>query len=367
MTNKKVLHLINGEFYSGAERVQDLLALRLPESGFDIGFACLKPGQFLECRQSQNVPLYAVPMKSRFDLSPAKEVARLLVEHQYDLLHTHTPRAALIGRIASQKTGIPFLHHVHSPTRRDTENRLRNLLNTAIENWSLARTSRLIAVSSSLSRYLKDCGFPEERIRVVPNGVPILKSSVYWQKPTTSWVIGTVALFRPRKGLEVLLEALALLIKKGIDVRLRAVGGFETAAYEQTIKTLVNQLGLEESIDWTGFTQNVKDEFEKMDLFALPSLYGEGLPMVVLEAMSSGLPVVSTNVEGIPEVLGAKDAGVIVEPQNALAMADGIELLVGTEGLAAKIASIGHARQRDYFSDVAMARGVAQAYEEVLK
>ena len=65
----KVMHVINGEFFSGAERVQDVLALRLPDYGYEVGFACVKPEKFSSCRNS-TVPVFETPMKSKFDLVP---------------------------------------------------------------------------------------------------------------------------------------------------------------------------------------------------------------------------------------------------------------------------------------------------------
>ncbi len=367
MSKKRVLHLINGEFYSGAERVQDLLGLRLPELGYECGFACLKPGKFPECRVSQSSPLYAVPMRSRFDLSPVKTLARLIEQEGYQILHTHTPRAALIGRFAAARAGVPMVHHVHSPTRRDTESRVRNLLNTAIENLSLSRVSRLVAVSHSLQGYLRECGFADNRIGVVPNGVPVVRQASDWQAPSGEWVIGMVALFRPRKGLEVLLQAMALLRAAGQPVRLRAVGGFETSAYQQEILQLSRSLQLDGAIDWVGFTTDVPAEFAHMDAFVLPSLFGEGLPMVVLEAMASGVPVISTEVEGIPEVLGQNEAGIVVAPNDPQALAQGLQSLMAMGAQAVRIAHAGFERQRDHYSDLAMARGVARIYDEVLQ
>jgi phosphatidyl-myo-inositol alpha-mannosyltransferase len=363
---KKVLHLINGEFYSGAERVQDLLALRLPEFGWQVGFACLRPGHFASERKALHAPLHEIPMSSRFDFSPVVKVSRLLREGGYEILHTHTPRSALIGRLAAGKIGIPMVHHIHSPTRRDSENPVRNLLNTVVENWSLSRVKRLVAVSSSLRDYLLGSGFEDKRIAVVPNGVPVIQAESRWQLPKNEWVIGTVALFRPRKGLEILLQALASLIKEGVPVRLRAVGGFETTEYQQSVLALVESLGLSRSIDWTGFTSNVNLEFEKMHLFVLPSLYGEGLPMVVIEAMAAGLPVIGSRVEGIPEVLGNNEFGMVVEPGNPDSMRDGIFQMISLGGGAERMAIAGHARQRDAYSDEAMARGVAEVYRGVL-
>ena len=73
---RRVLHVINGEHYSGAERVQDLLGLRLPEFGYDVGFACVKPKRFPQERQCQTAELYELPMWSKLDLRVAKTLAQ---------------------------------------------------------------------------------------------------------------------------------------------------------------------------------------------------------------------------------------------------------------------------------------------------
>ncbi|WP_230626268.1 glycosyltransferase family 4 protein [Cupriavidus necator] len=367
MRPMKVLHLINGEFYSGAERVQDLLALRLPEFGVECGFACLKPELFPSCRRSVDTPLHKVSMRSRFDTSVAGQVADLIRQHGYRLLHTHTPRAALIGKFAASKAGIPMVHHVHSPTRRDSENRARTFINAIVENWSLSKAARLIAVSNSLSQYLRDCGFSSNQIAVVPNGVPAIGDQSIPNGKSSEWVIGTVALFRQRKGLEVLLQALALLREKGQSVRLLAVGAFETAQYEKHIREVTAKLNLDDAITWAGFTLDVATEFKKMDVFVLPSLFGEGLPMVVIEAMALGLPVVATRVEGIPEVLEPDGAGIIVEPNQPRAMAEAIEKLIQSPAQLAQLAECGRARQRSHYSDIAMAREVATIYREIVE
>src|SRR5688572_15463220 len=72
---RRVLHVINGEHYSGAERVQDLLAQRLPEFGFEIGFACVKPGEFSKRRAAREAPLIEMPMRCRFDVRVARQLA----------------------------------------------------------------------------------------------------------------------------------------------------------------------------------------------------------------------------------------------------------------------------------------------------
>ncbi|CAK0759020.1 Glycosyltransferase family 1 protein [Gammaproteobacteria bacterium] len=362
-TSKKVLHLINGEFYSGAERVQDLLATCLPTYGWEVSFACLRPGKFLERKRVAHV--YEIPMRHRFDFSPIKHVTKVLQEFQ--ILHTHTPRAALIGRFAAAKANIPMVHHVHSPTRRDTENPIRNFINAYTENLNIRHTRKLVAVSESMKRYLQSQHFPADQIVVVPNGTPVWKSECEWQCPKEIWTIGTMALFRPRKGLEVLMSAIAKLIQESVPVRLLAVGSFETNTYQQSILSLANTLGISNHIEWTGFSNNVQTEFEEMDLFVLPSLYGEGLPMVLIEAMAAGLPVIGSKVEGIPELLGNNEFGIVVEPSNPVALQKGIAHVLSLGNQARTIACAGHARQKIYFSDDSMARGISRVYEEIIQ
>src|SRR5690606_4342942 len=141
------------------------------------------------------------------------------------------------------------------------------------------------------------------------------------EPPSGRWTLGMVALFRPRKGVELLLEALSLLRKQGLDVCLRAIGEFETPEYERQVRGLAQTLGLEPWIDWTGFCSNVPAALPALDALVLPSLFGEGLPMVLLEAMASGVPVVATRVEGVPEAIVDGVEGVLVEPQSATALA----------------------------------------------
>ena len=104
----------------------------------------------------------------------------------------------------------------------------------------------------------------------------------------------------------------------------------------------------------------------KLDLLVLPSLFGEGLPMVVLEAMAAGVPVVATRVEGVPEAIRDGVDGLIVAPDDPRALADAIGRCVRGEVDWAAMRVAAHRRQAAMFSDRAMAEGVAHVYREVL-
>lgn len=362
---KKILHIINGEFFAGAERVQDLLALRLPEFGYECGFVCLKDGVFAKSRRSI-VPLHVISMQSKLDVSVVSRVSKIAIDGGYSAIHTHTVRSALIGKLVATRTKLPLVHHVHSPASRDTESKLRNYPNTMVEKYLIFKSAKkLIAVSSCVEQYLLALGVDSKKIAVVPNGVPIIRDYPVWTEPSAKWTIGVVALFRPRKGINILLKAIRQIIDSGVAVCLRGVGAFETPEYESQIKQLVIDLKLQEYVHWTGFTSDVHKEMESMHIFVLPSLLGEGLPMVVIEAMSVGIPVVASDVEGIPEVISSLDYGVVVPPNDVNALSKGIQQLIKNHFSIPKLVVSAHRRQGEFFSDVSMARKLAVVYDEI--
>ena len=182
----RVLHVINGEVYGGAERALDHLARHLGRFGFDVAMACLKPGLYPKVRHCRDVPLYEFPMRSRFDLRPVRALVRLVREGGFRLLYAHTARSALVAALVSRITGVPLVYHVQSPTARDTTRRWRNWLNSLVERLSLARASALVAVSESLADDLRRQGYAERRVAVVPNGSPCRMPSPAGGHPLSS-------------------------------------------------------------------------------------------------------------------------------------------------------------------------------------
>ncbi len=363
----RVLHVINGEHFAGAERVQDLLAMRLPDHGFDVGFVALKAGRFGDVRRSIKSPLAELSMASRWDLRAVSFVVRMARDGDYQLLHAHTPRTAMIAAIAARWTGLPFVYHVHSPTSRDSTRWLRNWINDRVERWSVRGAGRLITVSPTLTSHMEAQGVESSRLECVLNGVPAIAESQPRSKPDGNWMLGMVALFRPRKGAELLLESLAAVRSQGHDVRLRMIGPFETPTYGKQLKQLCRTLGLHNAVHWTGFTDNVAEELTKVDALALPSLFGEGLPMVVLEAMASALPVVATRCEGVAQAVIHRQTGLLVEPASVDSLSEALEELVGDRLDYEAMSRRAWLRHAAEFSDDVMASRVAEVYRDVLK
>lgn len=362
----RVLHVINGEDFSGAERIQDLLAQRLPDYGYEVGFVCVKPDRFDSNREAKDAPLVDVPMRHKFDLHPARQISRMVRDENYALLHSHTPRSLLIARLAARRTGTPLVHHVQCPAAADSTHTLRNRVNAWVERTCLRGVSAVLPVSQSLSEYMISQGVPREKLTVIPNAVRPFGHLPDKSPPTGVWTIGICAMFRPRKGVDVLFRALAKLRAAGLNVRLRAAGYFKEPDYEIYLKRLADELGITEIIDWRGFSDNVYDELAQMDIFTLPSLFGEGLPLAIIEAMAAGVPVVSTDVEGTPEAVRDGIDGVIVPPGDVDALAHGFERIIQGELDWRELRQSAYQRQLEQYSDTKLAHDVAAVYDSII-
>jgi glycosyltransferase involved in cell wall biosynthesis len=363
-----ILHVINGEHYSGAERVQDLLSATLPEFGYDVGFACVKPQHFPEKRQFKSAPVFSLEARSRVDFHMARWLAAIARDGKYSLLHAHTPRSLLIASMASFWSGLPLVYHVHSPTSRDTSEGWKNWAKSWTERIGLFPTAKMICVSHSLKRHMQGLGYREQKISVVHNGVPGRERVPHRSPRKQFFIFGSMALMRPRKGMEVLLEALALL-RRGpfAPFRLRAVGPFESREYESSLRNRAIELGVDDLIEWTGFRGDIHAELDEMDAFVLPSLYGEGLPMVVLEAMSSGVPVIASSVEGVVEAIEEEVEGLLVPPSDPAALAKSMSRFLSGEIEWSEMSEAARGRHAAHFSAERMAHGVAAVYDDVLR
>lgn len=362
----RVLHVINGEHYAGAERVQDLLADRLPELGVDVAFACVKPNRFPKLRHSQNTPLEKLPMRGRLDLRPVWKLAKLIRYGKFDLIHTHTPRAALVGRFASQLAGVPMVHHVHGHTATEVGAGWQTWASAKVERFSLANAKAVIAVSPSAARYIHTWGVPEKRIQLIHNGVPGRKAIPARSSHRGHWTLGTLAMFRPRKGLEVLLQTMAVLHHRGLPVLLRVIGGFESPQYKEQMLRLVDELSISRLVDWRGFRTDIDAELDECDFMVLPSVLPEGMPMAVLESMAAGVPPIGTRVEGIADVIHHGHDGLLVKPGSADDLANAVTAVIEGEFHWKQLAQNAVKTHAARYSDRVMAAGVAEVYRHVL-
>jgi glycosyltransferase involved in cell wall biosynthesis len=254
LAHAKVLHIINGEFFSGAERVQQGLGKRLQEFGFQADFACLKTGKFLEACDLPPNRVFEFPMNSRRDFSVVPRLTQFILDGHYQVVHAHTPRSAMVTAMIAKRTATPWVYHVHSPTSRDSTRLWLNCLNAWTERLALFSCHQLITVSDSLNAEMRRKGWEPHRVTTIHNGVEQLPA-IDWSNrlPTNPWRLGMVALMRPRKGVEVLLEALYILSARRKDIHLEFVGSFETLHYQEQIEKLVRRCVTVETEKWEQF------------------------------------------------------------------------------------------------------------------
>ncbi len=307
-------------------------------------------------------------MSNRFDLRVVPKIVSLVKRNDYELLHAHTPRSAMVASMVSHLTGRPWIYHVHSPAVRDSSRRVSNQINATIERLSLRNCSHRITVSHSLCHELIAQGVAPEKLSVVHNGVPAIRPTrEATPHPGGRWVFGMVALMRPRKGLEVALQAIAMLVEQGYDAVLRCIGPYESPGYHESVMHTIDKLKLGSRVEQLGFQADVPQTLASLDAMLLPSLYGEGLPMVVLEAMAAALPVIATKVEGTPEAVRDGLDGLLAEPGSAESLAEQMKMLMDGRVNWSRLAESACTRHSASFSDVSMSQQVASVYRKVLK
>lgn len=360
---RRVLHIVNGEYYAGAERVQDLLAQELPKYDYSVEFVCVKPDRFPDLRQAQNAPLSLARVKHPLDRRAMRRIAEIAAGEGYELIHSHTARSGWASAAVSRLTGIPVVHTMHDVALANPKNRLRALLDRFTIR-ALRQADHLIAVSPTCLQVAERLQLGRRR-SLVRNGVPAGPEPVDRARPKT-WTLGFVSLIRPGKGIEVLVRALAELAHRGRSCRLRAVGRFESAECEVQLRSLAAALEVEPNIDFVGFQQDVPSQLRQMDLFVMPSTGPEGLPMVVLEAMAHGLPIVGSAVAGVTDLVRDGVDGCLTPPGDVLALANAIDqFLLGRCDWSRMRRNVHQRHQRNY-SATRMASETAAVYDKLL-
>ncbi|HET9345136.1 MAG TPA: glycosyltransferase family 4 protein [Candidatus Limnocylindrales bacterium] len=375
--SRRVLHLINGEYFGGSARVL-MNYLEAAERSSEVVVGLLFDGELADRCRSAGVETMRIRMRGRWDLTPAIGIARAVSRRRFDMLHSHQPRNTLLGRIAAVGSGRPLVTHVHSPQFRESTHRLSNAAVGSVDRIPAVLTSRFVCVSESLAMELRRQSIGASRIRVVPNGVEAATATTSTERtaaraelglPPEAFVVGMVANFRPRKGVDVLIEAFAELVRGGLDARLVLVGEpfrEHGGDYGETLRAMIEASGCAARILQTGFRPDTDRVMRAFDAFVLPSRFGEGMPMVLLEAMVREIPVVSTPVEGIVEVVDDGVNGELVPVDDRHALANRLAELASDPARRARLAAAGRATVLDRFTTGAMARGIERVYDELV-
>ena len=268
-----------------------------------------------------------------------------------------------VAAVAARRAGVPrILHFVHNMANppawpQPLERAFDRRIDAATDVWITAagRAGRALAARLAVET---------ERVHTVHYGLPARSaSSAQSSAPAAdlgyaddAFRLVAVANLEPRKGIGVLLEALAAVRDRGVAVRTAIIGDGPLRAplAERTL-----QLGLDDRVRFTGWRDDVDDILDAAEALVLPSISHECLPYVILEAMAHHLPVVSTDVAGIPEMVRDGATGRVVAPGDAAALADALDQLVCLEDRGRAMGDRGHARLEAHFTVERMTREMA--------
>lgn len=276
------------------------------------------------------------PIRPWSDLRAVAGLARLMRRHRVDLVHTHSSKAGILGRLAARLAGVPHIvHTVHGWSFHDDQPRWVQGFYARLERWAARVTDRLVVVSEQNRRQGLERGIGRpEKYRVVRSGIDIEE----FRRPTVSReetraglgvgddqiLVGTVACLKPQKAPLDFVDAAARAHAR--DPRLRFVIAGD-GALRAAVERRIEEAGLEGVIRLLGWRRDVVDLLHAMDVFLLTSRF-EGLPRAVLQAMAAGVPVVATAVDGTPEVVRDRETGFLVPPGEPVQAAERVLELV---------------------------------------
>lgn len=287
-------------------------------------------------------------------------VATLLATRSVDLVHIHAAmkgsfwRKALFAGLARRR-GVPVLLHLHGSEMKDFYARQPPWLKRAIVR-QLTRATRVAVLSESWRAFVAEIA-PDANPVVVPNYVRVPERPARGTgRPVTLLFLG---LLGRRKGIFDLLEAFARAraLSPGIGLVVGGNGEVEAAT------RLARELGLGDAVRFEGWVGPARkaELLDAADVYVLPS-YNEGLPMSVLEAMAYGLPVVTTDVGGLPELVTDGVHGRLVRPGDVAALTDAILDLARDPQARLRMGGAARARVQDEYSRDAVLPRLAELY-----
>jgi glycosyltransferase involved in cell wall biosynthesis len=310
--------------------------------------------------KGSSVAVISLDMRGKRDLCRgARRLQREIAAFSPDVVHTHLFPADLVTALATRakQADVPTVLSEHSESNR----RRRLPLHRYLEGWVYGHYNHIVCVSTTVESALSAC-MPAIRGRttVVPNAVEVPSDGWNARGPFATDLIFIGRLFK-QKGLDILIDSMSLLRARGMHVSLKVVGeGPRRIEYER----LVQRYELSDRIQFVGRRQDAQELMRRARALVMPSRF-EGLSMVLLEAMSLGMPVIATAVSGASEVIDDGVSGYLVRPKDVVGLAEGIGVVLGDRTLASRIGQNARDTVEREFSMTYYAARLLRVYEKV--
>ena len=314
-------------------------------------------------------------------INPIRDIKALfkiytLIKHgRFQIVHTHSSKAGILGRLAAGLAGVPIIVHTpHGHVFYGYYGTIPSYLFVLLERSWARFTDRIITLTEKgKQEHIQLRVAPADKFTVIPSGVE-LKDFLEVQKANPALrqelgispedrIVGSVGRFVPIKGYRYLLEAAKKILDQQSDIFFLLVGD---GPLEQELKALAETLRIASRVIFAGYRENVAKMIALMDVFVLPSL-NEGMGKVLVEAMAEGKPVVATEVGGVPEVVSDNLTGILCPPKDSHAMAEAILKLLRDKKLARKMGAEGRKRVYPRYDAKVMVENIERLYGELMK
>jgi len=363
-----ILQIHHNDCTGGSAIQAYLISKGLAEKGHQVTFLTRRSDRWEEIKREGDFDVEFAEIKGSLDLKTVSVIRRIVREKGIDIIHVHKGRGLSLALIASLflKVGGVVVHR--------TVNFPLDPLNSI--KYRLKRLDRVIAVSNAIKGTLIESGhLPHNKISVVHRGVNLdkfhpdgehnLNIRSELKIPPNSRIVGSVANMYRYKGHDDLIEAADIIIKSHPDTTFLFVGSFGDREYYESLKKRISELGLEKSIIFTGFRQDVPDLINIFDVGVLAST-SEGFPGVILQKMAMGKPVVATNIGGIPEIIDDGLNGFLVPPNEPKSLADKIAYLLDNKDKAKEMGAMGRKKVVEEFADFKQIEHIEKVYQDIL-
>ncbi|MEH6949462.1 glycosyltransferase [Bacillus sp. JJ634] len=358
--NIKVMQIIPNLNLGGAEIMVENLSIKLKEDGYDVDVVSLYDNRsaITDRLEKQKISVIYLGKKLGFDLKIVFKLYNLFLKKKPDVIHTHL-HALPYAIIAAIIARVPIrVHTLHSIATKEASNFKRKINRLFYKYFCVIPVAISPKVKESITN---EYNFKDGQVPMIYNGINLNKCIPKTQFEAKSDKINIVHVgsFKEAKNHKGLIESFRIVHNRYPNTVLKLIGSGEL---EDAIKDKVKQLGLEDSVIFLGLKSNVYSYLNEADIFILPSLW-EGMPISLIEAMATGLPIVATRVGGIPDMIEDNINGLLVNT-NTEDISEALHKLIKDKDLRQRLGNAAKSTAK-FFSAQDMAEEYAKLYKNM--